>query len=302
MRELNPIGRDQDQLLLVSSDGERFSVAIDETLKKTIKENRLPDLSGEELSPREIQDAVRGGATVAELAESSGGSVEVIERFAHPVLEELAHMVDLAKSIRVELPADRFNDVEKKAFGDVVEGKLLQGGATKPRWSARRGDNTVWEIVVEFDQSGDTGSATWTFDPRKYLLTPETANAASLSTPSSNLDSPLSANPRASQDEVESQTSVVTADKLEAFRKRREQTEAVTPIPEATEVLTEVEAEVTLIEYSIEEDPQGELEGVGEESQVSSEQPTPESKKSRPPMPSWDEIVRGTQSDDGEVF
>jgi hypothetical protein len=95
---------------------------------------------------------------------------------------------------------------------------------------------------------------------------------------------------------------VVTADKLEAFRKRREQTEAVTPIPEATEVFTEVEAEVTLIEYSIEEDPEDELEGVGEESQVSSEQPAPESKKSRPPMPSWDEIVRGTQSDDGEVF
>lgn len=302
MRELNPIGRDQDQLLLVSSDGERFSVAIDETLKKTIKENRLPDLSRDELSPREIQDAVRGGATVAQLAESSGGSVEVIERFAHPVLEELAHMVELAKSIRVELPADRFNDVEKKAFGDVVEGKLLQGGASKPRWSARRGDNTVWEIMVEFDQSGDTGTATWTFDPRKYLLTPETTNAASLSTPSSNLDSPLSASPRATHTEAETQTSVVTADKLEAFRKRREQTEAIVAVAVAPEEV--IETEVTLIEYSIEEDSQDELENIGEEPQteVLSEPPPSESKKSRPPMPSWDEIVRGTQSDDGEVF
>lgn len=302
MRELNPIGRDQDQLLLVSSDGERFSVAIDETLKKTIKENRLPDLSRDELSPREIQDAVRGGATVAQLAESSGGSVEVIERFAHPVLEELAHMVELAKSIRVELPADRFNDVEKKAFGDVVEGKLLQGGASKPRWSARRGDNSVWEIMVEFDQSGDTGTATWTFDPRKYLLTPETTNAASLSTPSSNLDSPLSASPRATHTEAETQTSVVTADKLEAFRKRREQTEAIVAVAVAPEEV--IETEVTLIEYSIEEDSQDELENIGEEPQteVLSEPPPSESKKSRPPMPSWDEIVRGTQSDDGEVF
>jgi hypothetical protein len=211
-------------------------------------------------------------------------------------------MVELAKSIRVELPADRFNDVEKKAFGEVVEGKLLQGGASKPRWSARRGDNTVWEIVVEFDQSGDTGTATWTFDPRKYLLTPETANAASLSTPSSNLDSPLSANPRVAHTEAEGQTSVVTADKLEAFRKRREQTEAI--VAEAVAPEEVIETEVTLIEYAIEEDSQDEPENIGEEAQteVLSEPPPSESKKSRPPMPSWDEIVRGTQSDDGEVF
>jgi len=307
MRELNPIGRDQDQLLLESDDGEKFSVAIDETLKKTIRESRLPDLSGEELSPREIQDAIRGGSTVAELAASSGGNIDLIERFAHPVLEELAHMVELAKSIRVELPADRFNDIEKKAFGEVVEAKLLQGGATKPSWSARRGDNSVWEIVVEFEQSGGTGSATWTFDPRKYLLTPETSNAASLSTPSSNLDSPLSAPPRTLVNEVESQTSVVTADKLEAFRKRREQTEALAPVDNVPADVTELESEADEIQFSVDESSQIELESVGEEPQLEvieivAEPTVTETKRSRPPMPSWDEIVRGTQSDDGEVF
>jgi hypothetical protein len=140
------------------------------------------------------------------------------------------------------------------------------------------------------------------FDPRKYLLTPETANAASLSTPSSNLDSPLSANPRATHTDAETQTSVVTADKLEAFRKRREQTEAIVAVAVAPEEV--IETEVTLIEYSIEEDSHDELENIGEEPQteVLPEQTPNESKKSRPPMPSWDEIVRGTQSDDGEVF
>ncbi|MEY2738019.1 MAG: hypothetical protein RL683_1137, partial [Actinomycetota bacterium] len=50
---------------------------------------------------------------------------------------------------------------------------------------------------------------------------------------------------------------------------------------------------------------------IGEESQVEAE-PAPEDepavkesgahKKTRAPMPSWDEIVRGTQTDEGESF
>jgi hypothetical protein len=294
MRELNPIGRDQDQLLLSSSDGEKFSVPIDQTLLKTIKEEKLPDVSGEQLTPRQIQDAVRAGSTVAELAAASGGSVDLIERFAHPVIEELAHMVDLAKSIRIELPADRFNDVEKKPFGDVVEGKLRQTGATQIEWLAKRAENTVWEISVTYELNGAAGHATWTFDPRRYLLTPETANAASLSMPGVNLDSPLNSTPRPPEPQDDVSDSVVTADKLEAFRKRREQTEAIEPV---IREVVEIE-EVEVLEV---------LEELGEESQEAPPEAiaplTPvEPKKSRPPMPSWDEIVRGTQSEDGDAF
>ena len=315
MRELNAIGRDQEQLLLVASDGERFSVLIDDTLLKTIKENRLPDSNAKQLSPREIQDSIRSGATVQELAESSGGSVDLIERFARPVLEELAHMVDLAKSIRVEMPADRFNDVEKKPFGEVVESKLAQSGVTAFAWSAKRGENTSWEITVSFEQSNVPTAATWTFDPRRYLLTPESSNAATLSTPTANIDTPLSASPKVTAAEPEPVSSVVTADKLEAFRKRRE---AIAPVedepaaePDEPEVLDvpaielefEVESEVLFEELEV-------IDELGEETQVEPEpEPAPEvtpppveSKKVRPPMPSWDQIVRGTQSDDGEAF
>jgi hypothetical protein len=52
-------------------------------------------------------------------------------------------------------------------------------------------------------------------------------------------------------------------------------------------------------------------ENIGEESQLESEPTSDElptskesaaTKKSRAPMPSWDEIVRGTQTDEGESF
>ncbi|MEY3473425.1 MAG: hypothetical protein RLY22_928, partial [Actinomycetota bacterium] len=215
MRELNPVGREDDSLLLVSADGERFQVRVDETLLRTIKEHKLPDSNATDLSPREIQDAIRSGATVAELAASSGGSLDLIERFAHPVLEELTHMVELATSVRVELPADRFNDVQKKPFGEIVEDKLFQAGASPAVWSAKRGENTLWEIKVSYTLGETEGFATWTFDPKRYLLTPESSNASALSTPSAVFDSPLAGSQRNLNQATTSEdtASVVTADK-----------------------------------------------------------------------------------------
>lgn len=317
MRELNPIGREDNSLLLISEDGEQFTVSIDEALMRTLKEHRVPDTSGEQLSPRQIQDAVRAGESVTEIAERSGTSLSLIERFAHPVLEELQHMVDLALSIRVELPADRFNEIAKKPFGEVVEENLNSTGATHISWSAKRSENSIWEISVNYQLQDTGGSATWTFDPRRYQLTPETSNAQSLSKPGTSLDSPLRPAPKPVVPEHPSNSEpVVTADKLEAFRSRRAQVEIIEEIPHELEKATESEvehfAEVVQITQIVEVVP----EDLGEETQEVVEledeapsstetQPKPSSeapKKSRAPMPSWDQIVRGTQSDDGEAF
>jgi hypothetical protein len=299
MRELDPIGREGEVLLLVGEDGERFSVVIDETLMRTLKENRVPDVSGQQLSPREIQDAVRAGESITQIAERSGTSLSLVERFAHPVIEELQHMVDLALSIRVELPANRFNEVSKKPFGDVVFENLVALGGSQIVWRAKRGESSIWELIVQYELAEKVNHATWSFDPRRYQLTPENSNAQALSKPtpvvddllastSKNIESPL--HPPAGEP-------VVTADKLQAFRSRRAKAE--------TEQITI--AEVISITPAIETVP----EDLGEESQeaevLQSEDtqiaPTSDApKKSRAPMPSWDQIVRGTQSDDGEAF
>lgn len=291
MRELNPIGREQDSLLLVAEDGEQFSVAVDETLMKTLKEHRVPDQSGVELSPREIQDAIRSGETIAAIAERSGVRLGLIERFAHPVLEELQHMVELAQAVRIELPADRFNDVIKKNFGDIVEDKLLDTGANNIEWSAKRGDNFVWQITVRYRQNEVSGEATWTFDPRKYLLTPETSAAATLSTPTSALDSPLGLRNRQTTAESVSDNTVVTADKLQAFRKRREM---IASEPEIA-VVDDLNPDIGEESQAVPTEPVEVIEDTPSE-------PTPAHRKSRAPMPSWDQIVRGTQADDDEAF
>ena len=309
MRELNPIGREGDSLLLVTKDGERFSLSVDETLLKTIKEHRVPDSNTNQLSPRQIQDAIRSGVTITELSETSGTSLDLIERFAHPVIEELLHMVELAKSVRIEQPADRFNEVSKRPFGDVIEEKLTQSQAVEIEWSAKRGPSAVWEVSVAFSRDGESGMATWSFDPRKYLLTPETSIAASLSSSSARLESLLGPTSMAKATKVEASaepSEVVTEDNLLAFRNRRNQTQpiAVQVEPEPIEASPDT-AEDLIPEGLIEENP---TESTEEPQASEEEAPEPESlkptepKKVRAPMPSWDQIVRGTQTDDGEAF
>lgn len=316
MRELNPIGREENQLLLVSSDGERFTVEVDEALMRTLKEHRVPDASGVQLSPRQIQDAIRAGSTISELAESSGTSISLIERFAHPVIEELQHMVELARAIRIEMPADRFNDVVRKEFGELVDEKLSAAAASNVKWTAKRSDNGIWEIHVEFETHGNSGNAVWTFDPRKYLLTPETATAQNLSNPSQVFDSPLGqmSKPAPATEVKPVSDTVVTEDKLQAFRSRRERNEAASEEP-VLEVIPEPDSEPEPV-FELEPEPEPEVETVtaviepiaedlGEESQDEeiAEAPTAQPpKKSRAPMPSWDQIVRGTQSEDGDAF
>lgn len=317
MRELNPVGREGDSLLLVTSDGERFTLPVDETLVRTIKEHRVPDTNTNQLSPRQIQDAIRSGVSITELAETSGTSLDLIERFAHPVLEELLHMVELAKSVRVEQPADRFNEVTKRPFGELIEERLIQSNAQEIEWSAKRGENAIWEVSVSFTKNDETGLATWTFDPRKYLLTPETTLAANLSNSNPKLDGLLGPTTisRNSKLEAPEDVTVISEDNLLAFRSRRNQL-LESEVPVIGEPVTEAASEETLVNSKtealdeiqvIEPDASDVPEELIEPEPQPSE-PEPEAvkqaepKKVRAPMPSWDQIVRGTQSDDGEAF
>jgi hypothetical protein len=317
MRELNPIGREGDSLLLVTSDGERFTLPVDETLVRTIKEHRVPDTNTNQLSPRQIQDAIRSGVSITELAETSGTSLDLIERFAHPVLEELLHMVNLAKSVRVEQAADRFNEVIKKPFGELIEERLSQSNAQVIKWSAKRGENAIWEVSVSFTKNNETGLATWSFDPRKYLLTPETTLAANLSNSNPKLDGLLGPTTISRTLKVESpeDVTVISEDNLLAFRSRRNQVQEVEApvevepltgdVPEEKPVdsNTEVFEEVGGIEPYPSEVPEDLIETAPEQSESEPDTVKPaEPKKVRAPMPSWDQIVRGTQSDDGEAF
>ena len=190
MDDIRLFGNDGDYLILEALDGQKFRLIADESLKSAMKRETPTKLDSISLTPREIQDEIRNGKTIDEIAASSGAPYEFVEKFAAPVIDELTHMVESAKSVRITTSQDRYSESTHVEFGDLVESRLRHSGASSFTWRAKRGDFNSWNVSVSFDLAGASSSASWSFDPRKLLLSPENESAVSLSA-----NDPLSTTP-----------------------------------------------------------------------------------------------------------
>jgi lambda repressor-like predicted transcriptional regulator len=288
MRDIRFISGDAESLLLETADGEKLRLTVDNEVREAVRK-QPSNSQANVLSPREIQDAVRTGTSIEELVAQSGDSVDFVTKFATPVLEELEHMVASALAVRVEIEPDRFNEVRHREFGDLVTERLRNGGASSIRWSASRATPFTWMLRADFETMGGVGVATWTFDPRQVHLSPENETAVSLSSNAGFGDSPI---PKLQSlkpipDAVATPQEPKVTELLDAFKERREAAMSQVEVESTSEVEVVGEAEGALeVEF---------VEEVVEE--VEKVKPEPQ-RKGRAPMPSWDEIVFGTKTED----
>jgi len=179
MADLRITGVTNNQLELAAPDGTRHYLEITDDLLKALKPK--PEALPATLSPREIQAEIRIGTTVAELATRSGVSEDLINRFAAPILSELAHIVVLARNIRLSLAGDRFTDPTQIEFGRVMDERLEANGAKNIRWVANKSLEGDWLVSAEYSHNSTAGKATWSFDPKNLFLVPENQSAMQLS-------------------------------------------------------------------------------------------------------------------------
>ena len=187
MSELRYLSTDGDYLLLEAADGTQYRLLIDESVRKAARREIVSEGDAAKISPRDIQLEVRSGVTVEDLASKTGASVEYITKFAAPVIDELAHVVSSALSVRITMAGDRYSETTQVEFGEVIANRLAATGVVQYNWSARKTDNGGWQLQCKF---GDT-LANWAFDPRKLALAPENEVAVQLSTQQSLTDGPL---------------------------------------------------------------------------------------------------------------
>jgi hypothetical protein len=179
MADLRITGVSNNQLELQAPDGSRHYLEISDDLLKALKtrQSTLPTT----ISPREIQQAIRLGASVEEIINSSGADEDLIYKFAAPIIAELNHVVALARNVRLSLAGDRFTDPTQVEFGVVMDERLAQNGAKTSNWSAKKSVEGDWLVTVSFELSDSSGSATWSFDPKQLFLVPENETALQLS-------------------------------------------------------------------------------------------------------------------------
>lgn len=187
MQDLRVHSVDGDYLVLQAADGTTFRVLIDDDLRKAARREAITDTDAAIISPRDIQLEIRAGFTVEQLAANTGASIEYIQKFAAPVIDELAHVVSSALAVRITIAGDRYNDTAQVEFGELISNRLAGMGVASVAWSSRRSDNGGWQLNCKFDDS----VAIWAFDPRKLSLSPENELAIQLSTQQVVTDGPI---------------------------------------------------------------------------------------------------------------
>lgn len=138
------------------------------------------------MRPREIQDRVRGGATITELADEMGVAESRVEPFAHPVLLERARIAELARGshpVRDDGPAKlSLAEVLATAF---AARDIDPSGAV---WDALRDHDGQWVVTVSWQTGMTDHRAEWTLQDHmtsSSTTVARNATAAELTDPES---------------------------------------------------------------------------------------------------------------------
>jgi hypothetical protein len=159
--ELRFVAKESDYLLLESEDGVSHRVLIDDSLRDAVRNTQEIVSSG--IVPKDVQQRLRSGSTVAEVAAHFGVTESAIDPFAAPILDEIRYVIQSALSTLVS---------DGQSMSTLQEVVLRTQPETK--FAAHRGDSG-WVVT-----GNGAHSYTWKFDPRSKVLEPISESAQKL--------------------------------------------------------------------------------------------------------------------------
>ncbi|ATG52221.1 hypothetical protein CFK38_12315 [Brachybacterium vulturis] len=160
--ELDGIHDDGEHVLLVDSDGERYTLRIDKALRAAVRSDRpalnmIQAVDAAPLRPREIQAMLRSGRSAEDIAEASEIPLEHVRRYEGPVLAEREWTAQRARVF----PVGRGGP----SLLDVVSERLAAREATgETAWDAWRRQDGTWTLELTFSAGGRTRQAHWVAD------------------------------------------------------------------------------------------------------------------------------------------
>jgi hypothetical protein len=174
MTELRLTGKSDDgsHLNLVDNSGSEFSLRISDTLRATVNQPRLTSVpafdAGETMSVKEIQRRLRAGDSFDQVARDGQITVEKVERFSGPIMQEREYILDRARELVMRKDVHRI----EMTFRDVVLAKLAPRGVDTDEvsWNTWRLLDGTWHIELHYPNRDGSGVATWTFDLSRRAL------------------------------------------------------------------------------------------------------------------------------------
>lgn len=206
--ELKFVSREGDYLVFETSDGTRARALVDDQIRDSIR--KVQQTENSNFTPREVQQQIRSGASVAEVAANLGVPESAVEPFALPILDEIRFVLDAA--LNTTLP----DGPTMKRFEDMVlaSDPAAQFKAIKTELG--------WEIIAK-----GNGTYSWLFDARTRVIEPNSESARKIGKAHSIRDSiftpPTPSEPVQEVQEKEPEGASVH-DLVQELRSRREQT------------------------------------------------------------------------------
>ncbi len=211
MRQLRFVALAEDGAAIVLSDdnGGQYRLAVDERLRAAcrgdgVRLGQIEIMMESSMRPAEIQARVRAGEAPEDIARAGSMPVERVLRFAGPVLQERAQVVQRARATRCRPLADGATPL----LGETVDARLTRTGIDpeSATWDAGRRDNGTWRISVRYSTGRNCGEAVWVYDPVGQHVRPNDDTArdmlvASAPPPLPELARPLSVVPRAAEEQ-----------------------------------------------------------------------------------------------------
>ena len=182
MTELRLDGKTEDgsHLSLVDTDGNNYSLRISDTLRATVNQPRLTSVPAidatQTISVKEIQRRLRAGESFEQIAREGQTTVDKVERFSGPIMQEREYILSNARSLIMRKDAHRTD----LTFGDVVLAKLAPRGVDIDQisWNTWRLADGTWHIELHYPNRDGNGIATWIFDLSRRALDASDDNGA----------------------------------------------------------------------------------------------------------------------------
>ena len=174
MTELRLTGKSDDgsHINLVDNNGAEFTLRISDTLRATVNQPRLSSVPSfdavETISVKEIQRRLRAGDSFEQIARDGQITVEKVERFSGPIMQEREYILDRARELVMRKDVHRI----EMTFRDVVLAKLAPRGVDTDEvsWNTWRLADGTWHIELHYPNRDGNGVATWNFDLSRRAL------------------------------------------------------------------------------------------------------------------------------------
>jgi hypothetical protein len=173
-RDLRLVGKSEDgtHLELNDQDGNTYSLRISDNLKSTINAPRLTSVAPVDDRPsytvKDIQNRLRAGESMDSIARTTDWPLEKIDKFAGPILQERAYIIETALKTRI------YKDQSSPLLGEITSSQLAEHGANleEVEWNTYRNIDGSWNLVVQYPTRNGVDQANWNFDLTNRALDP----------------------------------------------------------------------------------------------------------------------------------